>query len=57
MVMSLLSGVYATGLDQGLTIHELQAILDMMLIRTKKKPFCRFRFHPVSDLTFLKYAF
>lgn len=53
LVVSLLSGVYATGLDEGLTVYELQAIVNLMAVRTYGRTFCRFQFHPVSDLTFL----
>lgn len=53
LVVSLLSGVYATGLDEGLTIYELQAIVNLMAVQTYGRTFCKFQIHPVSDLTFL----
>ncbi|CAI7635952.1 unnamed protein product [Penicillium discolor] len=51
--MSCVARVAANDTDQGLTTHELEAIVNMMLIRVNHKPFRNCHIHPLLTLSFL----
>lgn len=51
MIVSFYSGIRAAGPDQGLTLHEVRAIVNLMVVRTNHKPFRTCHIHPVSHLT------
>ncbi|KAJ5462316.1 hypothetical protein N7530_010521 [Penicillium desertorum] len=46
--MSCLAHVCATNTNQGLTTHELRAIVNFMVIRTLHRPFCYCQIHPAT---------
>ncbi|KGO74966.1 hypothetical protein PITC_032040 [Penicillium italicum] len=51
-VMSCIAGVAVNDTDQGLTPHELEAIVNMILIRVNHRPFRNCHIHPLA-LSFL----
>lgn len=53
MIASVYSGIHAAGPDQGLTLHEVRGILNLMVVRTNHKPFCTCDIHPVNHSTAL----
>ncbi|KAJ5426364.1 hypothetical protein N7465_001434 [Penicillium sp. CMV-2018d] len=52
-IMSCVAGVAVNDTDQGLTTHELEAIVNMLLIRVNHRPFRNCHIHPVLVLSFL----
>lgn len=48
MIISVYSRIRATGPDQGLTLHEVRAIVNLMVIRVNQRLFRNFSIHPVS---------
>ncbi|CAI7597184.1 unnamed protein product [Penicillium viridicatum] len=52
-IMSCVAGVAVNDTDQGLTTHELEAIVNMMLIRVNHRPFRNCHIHPMLVLSFL----
>lgn len=46
-IMSGVARVAVNNTDQGLTTHELEAIVNMMLIRVNHRPFRNCHIHPV----------
>lgn len=48
MIVSIAANIHATGPEQGLTIYEMRAIVNLMVIRVTQSPFRRYRTHPVS---------
>lgn len=46
-IVSTVSGVYASGADRGLTLHEVQAIASLMVIRLTSERFKNRPIHPV----------
>jgi hypothetical protein len=49
-ILQIVSHVPANRADQSLTIHEVRAIVNTMLIRTSNGPFRSYPIHPVSSL-------
>jgi hypothetical protein len=49
-IMETIAHVPANHADQSLTLHEIRAIVNMMLIRTSQRPFRKYAIHPVSNL-------
>ncbi|CAI7599483.1 unnamed protein product [Penicillium glandicola] len=52
-VMSCLADIYPTETNQGLTTHELRAIVNTMSLRVNHKPFRRCHIHPILVLSFM----
>ena len=50
VIMENIAHVPAIHADQCLTLPEVRAIVNMMLIRTSHKPFRKYPIHPVSSL-------
>lgn len=50
MIVSIAADIHATGPEQDLTLHEVKAIVNLMVIRVTQSPFRRHRMHPVSYL-------
>ena len=48
-ICSNVAGIYATDADTALTLHEVQAIVNLMVIRITHKPFRECHIHPVSS--------
>lgn len=48
MIASLVSGVRSIGANQGLTVHEVRAIVHIMVNRVNHRAFRKFHIHPVS---------
>lgn len=49
-IIDTVAHVPANHADQSLTLHEVRAIVNMMLIRTSHRPFRRYSNYPVSNL-------
>lgn len=48
MVATIYSGIHVASPDVGLTLHEVRAIMNLMVIRVTQGSFRKFSIHPVS---------
>lgn len=54
-IIDTIAHVPANHADQSLTLHEVRAIVNVMLIRTSHRPFRGYSIHPVSNLWCIVY--
>ncbi|KAJ5514621.1 hypothetical protein N7463_004173 [Penicillium fimorum] len=52
-IMTTVAHVPANHADQSLTIHEVRAIMNMMIIRTSNRPFRKYPIHPLLVLSYM----
>ncbi|KAJ5534695.1 hypothetical protein N7527_000949 [Penicillium freii] len=52
-IMETIAHVPANHADQSLTLHEVRAIVNMMLIRTSQRPFRKYPIHPLLVLSYM----